>query len=1046
MSRAPFQSAESFRRFLEDPVAAKLWLAGLGVRDDAKGFRDLRDLAAPSRADADVLRLGNALDRSLPRCPDAGMALTNLGRLIDGSPDSDRLLRSLVDAPRALEIALQLLSTSQFFSELLIGNPALLDDLRSDPERRDPRRLVDELDRALQGCESEQEQRLIIRRFRRREILRIGYNDIIRDLPLELTTLDLSNLADACVENAYRIARRNAEQRHGTPRGEGGRATRFVVLALGKLGGRELNYSSDIDLIFLYEDDGQTSGPRVVGNSEYFARLGGEIVRLLADHTALGIAYRVDMRLRPEGDQGPLARSLRSTLGYYERAGRTWERQALIKCRPIAGDLELGREFIEAITPFVYRRYLSGAEIGEIKAMKRRIEQRTDSAGVADLEVKTGRGGIRDVEFVVQFLQLLHGGAQIEVRHAGTLGAMARLESIGCLTAEERGIMEQTYRFLRKVEHRLQTMFDLQTHEMPRDPEELRKLALRLGYPPLSVWEDRTGPAQRFIHEYRAKTELNRRILNHLLHDAFRSDDDAPVDPIYDLVLAPAPTREQIAAAFSGFRFRDLETAYRNLEALAREDSPFLSQARCRHFLAAIAPQLLRAVDRAPDPDLTLTNLEKVSASLGAKAILWELFSFNPPSLRLYVELCSTSQFLSEILINNPGMVDDLMDSLVVDRPQTLSEIKAELSEVCKGAEDLAPILQSFRNKEWVRIGTCDILGREAIRDVTRELSDVAEAIVVQVAKDVWKRRQDRDADASTLADFDWAIVALGRLGGRELNYHSDLDLIFLYESRRSGGDRSDPSALDHEADFAAAELARKVLKVLEENSGLGRLYAVDTRLRPHGSSGPLATTLDRFVQYSQMQAHPWERLALTRARVVHATSGFNLRVNEAIRRILGSPISADALFAEMAEMRRRQAAATSATDLKRGAGGLADVEFLVQALQLISFGTKLEVTRPNTWDALDALRRAKVIDRAAHAQLTESYDFLRSVESRLRIVQNRSTRSWPETPREFALLARRLDYVGPEDRIGAAVSDDLARHRARIRGIFREIIPAVDA
>ena len=265
-----------------------------------------------------------------------------------------------------------------------------------------------------------------------------------------MITLDLSNLADACTEAATRLARWWAEARFGPALRTDGSPARFVVLGLGKLGGTELNYSSDIDLVFLYDEDGRTSGPRVVSNAEFFARMGAEIVRLLAEHTARGVAYRVDMRLRPDGEQGALARSLDATLGYYETRGRTWERQALIKCRPVAGDLGLGRTFVEAITPFIYRRYLGASEISEIKALKRRIEQRTVSAGRADFEVKTGHGGIRDVEFVVQFLQLLHGGEYPEVRSANTLLAIHQLEQVGCLTADERSIMDDTYRFLRQ--------------------------------------------------------------------------------------------------------------------------------------------------------------------------------------------------------------------------------------------------------------------------------------------------------------------------------------------------------------------------------------------------------------------------------------------------------------------------------------------------------------------------------------------------------------------------------------------------------------------
>ena len=1039
MAAFPFATAERFSSLLENPEMARLWLSGLGVRDAERGFRDLRDLAGRGLPLRLVAKLAEQLDAALPRCPDPGMALTNLERFVAASPTPEATLEALATNPRAAEIAVQLFSTSQFFSELMIRDPSLLDWLRGGADRRDRETLIGDLWADLNGATTEEARRLALRWFRLREILRIGYNDIVRDLPLDLITLDLSHLADACVEVAYRLARLHAEQRHGSPAGRDGRPARFVVLALGKLGGEELNYSSDIDLIFLYDVEGQTDGPKPVSNAEFFAKLGGEVVRFLSDHTALGMAYRVDMRLRPEGDQGPLARSLPSTLGYYQTAGRTWERQALIKCRPIAGDLDLGRDFLEAITPFVYRRYLSAAEIGEIKAMKRRIEQRTVSAGTAEVEVKTGHGGIRDVEFVVQFLQLLHGGENRDVRHANTLVALSRLEAVGCLTAEERGIMVDTYRFLRRVEHRLQTMFDRQTHEMPRGKEDQRTLAVRLGYPPASMWEDRTGPAQRFLGDYRDKTEKNRAILNHLLHDAF-ADGGSAVDPVVDLVLDPSPGPELIEAALGPYPFRDKATAYANLMALAREESPFLSRARCRHFLAGIAPRLLQAVGRAPDPDMALTNLEKVSASLGAKAMLWELFNFNPPTLRLYVELCSTSQFLSEILINNPGMVDDLMDSLVVDRSLPAEAIRGEIAELCRGAEDLAPILLSFRNKEWIRIGTRDILHREPIRDVTRELADVAEAVVVQVANDQWRRRVTRYGLPRRQADgkrAQWAIVALGKLGGRELNYHSDLDLVFVYDSdgMTSGGLESIPN----EQFFA--DVARRVLRALDGACETGRLYAVDARLRPHGSSGPIAIPLDALAEYFQDSAQVWERLALTRARVIHSRGGFGRQVEAAIQSALAVPLDPATLAREVVAMRRKLEESRGPHDLKRGFGGLADIEFLVQYLQL-RHADRPEVARTNLWEALDALLEAGHLSLEAHHDLREAYDFVRTVEGRLRIVHNRAVVDWPGRPDEMARLARRLNYDPPAspDAV-AAFQADAARHARRTRALFEQYV-----
>ncbi len=820
----------------------------------------------------------------------------------------------------------------------------------------------------------------------------------------------------------------------------------FVVLAMGKLGGQELNYSSDIDLLFLYDREGATSGPRQTTNEEFHSKVGGELVRLLADHTALGRAYRVDLRLRPDGDQGPLVRSLAATLGHYETKGRTWERQALIKCRPIAGDLGLGRQFLAAITPFVYRRYLSAAEIGEIKAIKRKIEARTLSAGTQELEVKTGRGGIRDVEFVVQFLQLLHGGTYPQVRHHNTIEALTRLEQLGCLTAEERGIMEDTYRFLRRVEHRLQAMFDRQTHQMPADPEGQRALAIRMGYHPRTVWEDRAGPAQRFVADYRAKTEFNRRILNHLLHDAFRDDSGAPVDPVVDLVLDPDPAPETIAAALGRYPFHDGPTAHRNLLALAREDTPFLSQARCRHFFAAIAPRLLDAVAATAEPDMTLTNLEKVSASLGAKAVLWELFSFNPPTLRLYVELCASSQFLTEILINNPGMIDDLMDSLVVDRSQPASAIRLELAELCRGAEDLGPILMGFRNKELIRIGTRDVLRREPIRDVTRELADVAESIVDHVARDQFARRVRRHG-SPRLADqgraAHWAILALGRLGGRELSYHSDLDLVFIHQGAGRTDNTGEAGPITNEQFFA--EVAQRALRALEGGMGQGPLYAIDTRLRPQGASGPLTVTLETFRDYYRGPARAWERLALTRARVVHARGDFGREVASIVREVLTEAIDVADLALQVRQMRRRVEEGAPPHGLRRGYGGLAEIEFLVQFLQLVHAPADPRVLKTNIWEALDALRDKGVLDEEEHASLTSSYDFRRTVEARLRLVHNRARVEVPREREELARLARRLGYDGASEtaNIERFLAD--AKDRAeRTRALFeKHVAPA---
>ncbi len=1013
-------------------------VGGLGGRGPARALADVRRIADHASGGAGIEVLLEQLQSFLPRCSDAGMALNNLERFVRSSSTPEAIVSSLSANPKTTDALLQILSTSQAFSEQMIQTPGLLAWLRGGAPKRDREAMIRDLQDELARTSDEDDQKRVIRRFRQRETLRIGYNDIVRDQPIELITLDISNLADACVEAALATALAGAVERFGHPLGPAGEQANIAVMAFGKLGGEELNYSSDIDLMFLYDFDGRTSGVRSISNAEFFARAATVVVRLLSDHSPMGPAYRVDMRLRPEGEQGPLARSLAATLGYYDTSGRTWERQALIKCRPIAGHARLGNDFLEAIRPFVFRRYLSASEIGEIKAMKRRIEQRTLREGADELDVKTGRGGIRDVEFVVQFLQLLHGGQYPGVRHPNTLAAIDRLESVGCLTARERGVMEDTYRFLRRIEHRLQILFDLQTHEMPRAVADRRALAVRMGYAPASPWEDQMGPAERFLADYRNKTEENRHILNHLLHDAFRDDSGLAVDPVVDLVLDPSPSPRQAAAALARYAFRDPEAAGVSLLALAREEIPFLSQARCRHFLAAISPRLLEALGKTPDPDMALVNLEKVSASLGAKAVLWELFSLNPPTLHLYVALCATSQFLSEILINNPGMVDDLMDSLVLDRPQSAGSIRSELEELCKGAEDLGMILLSFRNKEWVRIGTRDILAREPIREVLRELSDVAGAILAEAARGQWNLRVEkygapRRPGKGAIAR--WAVVALGKLGGRELTYQSDLDLVFIAET-----DGETSRGCPNERFFT--DLAQRVLSQLDGRGSTPRIYKVDARLRPHGSSGPLVVSLEAFRDYYQATARAWERMALARARVVHATGGFGAVVGSTIKDLLMQPSDPVDLARQAKAMRERLASSRAPSHLKRGVGGLVDLEFIVQYLQLVHAKDHPEILEQNMWKAIGSLKSAGVISREESVQLKGAYTRLRTIESRLRIVRDQTGVELTDGRRDLERLAPRLhpECSALDEQLDAFHSNT-AKHTGNARELFCRFI-----
>ncbi len=1057
-------SLDQLQHYLHAPGNATPLLQVWHLRDLDRGWRNLvhlaRSLTAPLLRDLCPL-----LARLLPRCPDADMALNNLERFL-ANPQALPVLPTLMEnRGRTLEILLQLFSTSHFFSDLLSINPDFLDMLRV-PLRRSPSHteLLGQLQTELSTRTDDQEILRAFRRFRQRQILRIGSNDIIRDRPLEEITRDLSRVADVSVEAALTVAQQTVSRRFGQPWTQDNAPARCVVLAFGKHGGEELNYSSDIDLMFLYDEEGSTRGGSTIGNDEFFARVATEVIRLLSAHTDRGQAYRVDLRLRPEGQRGPLARSLASTLSYYDTLGRTWERQALIKVRPVAGDLGLGQRFLQAIESFVYRKYLTFAEINEIKSVKRRIEYKTSQEGVSASEVKTGRGGIRDIEFTIQFLQLLNGVDLVELRQRNTLLALEALERVGCLTDQEYRVLDDAYRFLRKTEHRLQLLFDLQTHQLPENRDELTKLALRMGYAALRPQSNRTErkrprqeetpnpvePWAAFQADYREKTEPTRHILEHLLHQTFAGE-AGQAEPESDLILDPHPDPETIRSVLGKYPFRDVFSAYQNLTQLAQEEVLFLSTRRCRHFLASIAPSLLRALADTPEPDLALLNLEKVTRSLGAKTVLWELFSFNPPSLKLYVDLCSWSQFLSEILINNPGMIDELLDSLVLNQPRSGAELQAELADLCHGADDLEPILHSFQDKEFLRIGVRDILGKDNIRETTGELSDLAETILTQLIAPQVTPLQKRFG-LPLLAEGPRAgqecrfvILALGKLGGREMTYHSDLDLIFLYEGDGRTQPPPDKPANSTDNFHFFTELGQRIIKAASYQGPMGRLYQVDMRLRPTGKSGNLVITLDGFRHYFQAAPEPggkacaaqlWERQILTRARVVHGDVEFGNQVMAAVADAMQPPRWCPAVVDEIRAMRQRVAGSRGRSDLKRCPGGLMDVEFLVEMFQLKYGPGNPSLRRSNLWDALTALETAGLLTTQQKTTLETGYDFLLRLQSRLRLVFNRTMDELPTRADEVDKLARRLGFESGEQFLSLR-----EQHTRQIRALFDHLL-----
>ena len=592
------------------------WLTKMGIRNADRARTNLLAIAKSGMTIDLVGQLLDQCDKHLPQISDPDMALNNLERFILGSRSPLAVGTFLERDETAIPILLTLFSVSQYLSDLLIQDRESYDALRlSEGQLFSRDVLTSELTGLVLGAKDAKHAMALMRRFKHRETLRIAFGDLVACQRMVDITQQISFLADSVCQAAFEFCYKQLVSKWGVPRLEDGLPCQFVIMAIGKLGGLELNYSSDIDLVMVYQSEGKCDSSRSTSNAEFFELLTAQISRLLSEVTREGAAYRVDLRLRPNGSKGTACNSFDQMVRYYELKGRTWERQALIKMRPIAGDLALGDQLVETLEPWIYHRRLNRLDISEIKALKRKIERRAEVEGVDHSNVKTGRGGIRDVEFAIQFMQLLYGSRSAQVRGVNTLTSIEQLQLAGCLTLDEEALLSQNYIWLRKLEHRLQIMFDLQTHTLPESHEELQKVAMRMGY----VSEPGLSALEKFNQSLAKTTEVNRRILDHLLHDAFSDDENEEVPIEADLVLDEGPDETLIQSVFQKHGFADPKKAFRNLTDIADESTPFLSPHRCRHFLAAIAAKLLQEIANTPDPDQTLNLLAGVSDKIGGQ-------------------------------------------------------------------------------------------------------------------------------------------------------------------------------------------------------------------------------------------------------------------------------------------------------------------------------------------------------------------------------------------------------------------------------------------
>jgi [glutamine synthetase] adenylyltransferase / [glutamine synthetase]-adenylyl-L-tyrosine phosphorylase len=770
-----------------------------------------------------------------------------------------------------------------------------------------------------------------LRRFRRRQLARIAWRDLAGLEDIESILRELSLLADVCIGAARDHAAGILQARHGIPRAPDGSELELMVLGMGKLGGRELNFSSDIDLVFLFPEHGETDGKRPLEHEEYFTRLGRRIAQLLGTVTAEGFVYRVDLRLRPFGDSGPGVVSFDALEDYLQQHGRDWERYAYVKARPVLGAGRFDELYRNVLRPFVYRRYLDFRVFESLREMKSLISREVERRELVG-NVKLGPGGIREIEFIVQAYQLIRGGADPRLQTRSLLEALPLLARQKLLPAEVVAELVESYRFLRRVENRLQQRNDEQTHELPRDDTGRARLAYAMGS---SDW----AALEADIRHHRD------RVSGHFRRVLFAPDQPGAGEAqALETLLEPVGDGSRLLA----LRAAGLDEAEAVLERieLLRESSYYrrLDDAG-RRRLRTLLPGLLRAIAGGGSEAAALARLLHVIERIGGRTVYLALLNENAAARDRLVELCTNSQFLTDQIAAFPLLLDELLDERLFETPPTRAEFATGLRERMAGADSGDPerqvdLLRQFQRAAVFRVAVPDLTGRLPVMKVSDLLTDIAELIVMEALDLSWgqivarhgvPRRGVAEPD---LQDAGMVVIAYGKFGGIELGYGSDLDLVFLHDSAGEVQRTQGPAVVENSVFFL--RLVQRLVHLLTVHSSAGRLYEVDTRLRPSGKGGLLVQSLEGFRDYQRGEAWTWEHQALLRARAVAGPPGLRERFEAVRRDVLCFGVRRETLREEVRRMRERMRAELSSPqpgrfDLKRDAGGITDIEFLAQ-------------------------------------------------------------------------------------------------------------------
>jgi len=979
----------------------------------------------------------------ISQSPDPDMALNNFDRFVAAAASKMAFFSTLSRYPHLVRFLIKLFGTSQFLTDALIRNPEYLDWL-ADRDLlnvvKEPEALRAEIEDTVLVFGNYEARLNSLRRFKRREMLRIGIKDIIGVARLEETVIELSNLGDGVLWAAWKMAQDELVKKYGVPKDENGAEAGFAIISMGKLGGRELNYSSDIDVMFVYSGEGETvpAGAEKVlriSNHEYFTRMGEMIIQIIGSSTREGYVFRIDTRLRPEGSTGPLVRPLDSYEEYYSAWGAAWERMALIKARFSAGDEALGRAFIKMIQPFVYQKILSQSAVDEIRAIKKRIEREVTKKGQTRSEVKLGYGGIREIEFTVQIIQLISAGKQPHIKTGTTMTAILAIADAGIFTREEAFRLIDAYRFLRNVEHFIQIEHYLQIHNLPEHSAEVTRLAKRLGYADAAP----AKAGERLMKDFSEYTEFV-----HAVHQRVFAGDDADGKNAELDFLHKKDADDEARDYFARIGFKDAPRAAAILKLLVKGPGYIHVSPDTARIFINFAPDLFECLKTSPDPDMAFNNFERFVSSQGARSVFYKMLDENRQLVRLLAAIGGHSQFLSDIVVAHPDTLGEVVRAGAFEKRKTTDEFRREIAAKIAGMTGLSEVMQGLRRYkkgEIVRIGVKDILCIASLEETLSEISSLADAflgVIYELSRKALAAEYGAPAAGKESARY--AIFGLGKLGGAELGYSSDLDIIFAYDGE---GTTDGKKKVTNQEYFA--KLSEKIISILGSSTGEGVLYRVDARLRPGGKSDFLVLSLDGYRNYYGVRSMTWEKQALTKARFICGDGALGANFGELVSGYLyTAPLTAKET-GEIRHMRTRMET-ERVKDHERGlhiklsSGGIVDVEFVTQVLQLLHGAADPDVRVTNTVACLNRLKEKGYVAAEDFTTLRDGYVFLRRIENKIRIVSDLSLDTLPKDEHKLLMLVKRLGYAADGDLVKEFL-EEYKWYTARIREVFDRIV-----